>query len=67
MNKLPNQWQLQEAKNKLSQLVKNADKGVPQYITITCSNNHLKHSLDKLGKTYKLQKELLKKSMNHIE
>ena len=38
MNKLPNQWQLQEAKNKLSQLVKNADKGVPQYITVHGKN-----------------------------
>lgn len=38
MNKLPNQWQLQEAKNKLSQLIKNADKGVPQYITVHGKN-----------------------------
>jgi len=38
MNKLPNQWQLQEAKNKLSQLVKNAGKGVPQYITVHGKN-----------------------------
>jgi prevent-host-death family protein len=29
-----NEWQLQEAKNKLSQLVKEADKGVPQFITV---------------------------------
>lgn len=29
-----NEWQLQEAKNKLSQLVKAADNGVPQYITV---------------------------------
>lgn len=34
MNHLPNEWQLQEAKNKLSQLVKEAVRGVPQYITV---------------------------------
>ena len=34
MNTLPNEWQLQEAKNKLSQLVKEAKKGHPQYITV---------------------------------
>ena len=34
MNKLPRQWQLQEAKNKLSQLIKIADGGAPQYITV---------------------------------
>ncbi|MEE9355748.1 MAG: type II toxin-antitoxin system Phd/YefM family antitoxin [Methylococcaceae bacterium] len=34
MNIPPNEWQLQEAKNKLSQLVKDAGKGIPQYITV---------------------------------
>ncbi|MGI9292819.1 MAG: type II toxin-antitoxin system Phd/YefM family antitoxin [Pseudomonadales bacterium] len=34
MNNLSNEWQLQEAKNKLSQLVKKADKGIPQFITV---------------------------------
>lgn len=34
MNNLSNEWQLQEAKNKLSQLVKSAVKGVPQFITV---------------------------------
>ena len=34
MNSLPNEWQFQEAKNKLSHLVKEAKKGVPQYITV---------------------------------
>ena len=29
-----NHWQLQEAKNKLSQLVKEADQGIPQCITV---------------------------------
>jgi prevent-host-death family protein len=34
MNTPSNQWQLQEAKNKLSQLVKEAGQGFPQYITV---------------------------------
>lgn len=34
MNKPPRQWQLQEAKNKLSQLIKIADSGVPQFISV---------------------------------
>jgi len=34
MNAYPNEWQLQEAKNKLSQLVKEAKEGVPQFITV---------------------------------
>ncbi len=34
MSDLSNEWQLQEAKNKLSQLVKKADQGVPQFITV---------------------------------
>ena len=29
-----NQWELQEAKNKLSQVVKQAQQGNPQYITV---------------------------------
>jgi prevent-host-death family protein len=29
-----NRWQLQEAKNKFSQLVKQAQQGQPQYITV---------------------------------
>ena len=31
---IANQWQLQEAKNKLSQVVKEASQGIPQYITV---------------------------------
>ena len=34
MKNSSNEWQLQEAKNKLSQLVKEANKGVLQYITV---------------------------------
>lgn len=36
---ISNEWQLQEAKNKLSQLVRKADSGYPQYITV-----HGKHT-----------------------
>ena len=38
MNTGPDEWQLQEAKNKLSQLVKEAKKGKPQYITVHGKN-----------------------------
>ena len=38
MNSFSNEWQLQEAKNKLSHLVKEAKKGVPQYITVHGKN-----------------------------
>lgn len=34
MSSISNEWQLQEAKNKLSQLVKEADRGIPQFITV---------------------------------
>lgn len=34
MSVIANQWQLQEAKNKLSQVVKEASQGIPQYITV---------------------------------
>ena len=38
MTQVPNKWQLQEAKNRLSQLVKAANQGVPQYITVHGKN-----------------------------
>ena len=38
MNKPPRQWQIQEAKNKLSQLIKIADSGVPQFISVHGKN-----------------------------
>ncbi len=34
MSTVPNEWQLQEAKNKLSYVLKEADKGIPQFITV---------------------------------
>ena len=40
-------------------------KQIPQYLHFRCGMTHLKYSLEKLGKTFKLQKELLKTEMNH--
>ena len=38
MNESPKHWQLQEAKNKLSQVLKDAASGGPQYITVHGKN-----------------------------
>ena len=50
MNKLPRQWQLQEAKNKLSQLIKIADSGAPQFITVHGRNTAVVLSLHEYQK-----------------
>ena len=42
-------------------------KQIPQYLIFRCGMTHLNYSLKKLGKTFKLQKELLKTEMNHDE
>ena len=42
-------------------------KQIPQYLYFRCGMTHLNDSLKKLGKTFKLQKELLKTEMNHDE
>ena len=42
-------------------------KQIPQYLHFRCGMAHLNYSLKKLGKTFKLQKELLKTEMNHDE
>ena len=42
-------------------------KQIPQYLHFRCGMTHLKYSLKKLGKTFKLQKELLKTAMIHDE
>ena len=39
----------------------------PQYLHVCCGMTHLNCSLKKLGKTFILQKELLKTEMNHDE
>ena len=40
-------------------------KQVPQYLIFRCGMTHLNYSLKKLGKTFKLPKQLLKTEMNH--
>ena len=42
-------------------------KQIPQYLHFRCDITHLNYSIKKLGKTFKLQKELLKTEMNHNE
>ena len=42
-------------------------KQIPQYLHFRCGMTHLNYSLEKLGKTFKLQKEFLKTEMNHDE
>ena len=50
MNKLPRQWQLQDAKNRLSQLIKVADSGAPQFITVHGRNTAVVLSLHEYQK-----------------
>ena len=38
---------------------------VPQYVKFTCSKSHIKGSLEKIGKEYGLQPELLKGEIEH--
>ena len=40
---------------------------VPQNLHFKCGMTHLNYSFKNLGKTFKLQKELLKTEMNHAE
>ena len=47
--------------------IENKKKQVPQYLHFRCRLIHLNYSLKKLGKTFKLQKELLKTEKNHYE
>ena len=42
-------------------------KQIPQYLRFTCGLTHLNYLLKKLGKTFKLPKELLKTEINHDE
>ena len=42
-------------------------KQIPQYLHFRCGMTHLNYSLKKLGKTFKLQKDLLKTEKNHDE
>ena len=42
-------------------------KQIPQNLHFRCGKTHLNYSLKKLGKTFNLQKELLKTEMDHYE
>ena len=42
-------------------------KQTPQYLHFRCGMTHSNYSFKKLGKTFKLQKELLRTEMNHDE
>ena len=44
---------------------KTSTKQIPQNLHSRCGMTHLNYSLEKLGKTFKLQKETLKTKMNH--
>ena len=43
------------------------NKQIPKYLHFRCGMTHLIYSLKKLGKTFELQKELLKTEINHNE
>ena len=45
----------------------NGKKHIPQNLISGCGMTQLNYLLKKLGKTFKLQKELLKTEMNHDE
>ena len=47
--------------------IQNNAKQTPQYLHFRCGMTHLNYSLNKLGKTFKLQKEILKTELNHDE
>ena len=46
-------------------LIHKNNKQIPQYFHFRCGMIHLNYSLKKLGKTFKLPKELLKTETNH--
>ena len=48
-------------------LIYKNNKQIPQYLIFRCGMTHLNYSLKKLGRTFKLPKELLKTEMNHDE
>ena len=51
----------------LNDYIEKNKKQIPQYLHFRCGMTHLNYSLKKLGKAFKLQKELLKTEMNHDE
>ena len=51
----------------LNGYIQNIKKQIPQYLIFICGMTHLNYSLKKLGKTFKLPKELIKTEMSHDE
>ena len=43
------------------------NKQIPQYLHFRCGMTHINYSLKKIGKTFELQKELLKTEIDHNE
>ena len=43
------------------------NKKIPQYVHFRCGRVHINQSLKKIGESYKLQKSLLKKELEHDE
>ena len=50
-----------------SGFIQNNKKQIPEYLQFRCDMTHLNYSIKKLGKTFKLQKEILKTKINHDE
>ena len=46
-------------------LIHKNNKQIPQYLHFRCGMTHLNYSLKKLGKTFKIPKELIKTEMSH--
>ena len=63
MNKIKNGKGVIELKIFNGYIEKN-EKQIPQYLHFRCGMTHLNYSFNKLGKTFKLQKELLKTEMD---
>ena len=73
LNKLP-QWRsvvklIENGAGKISLEIFNGfvdqNKKIPQYVHFRCGRVHIKKSLKKTGESYKLQKSLLKKELEH--
>ena len=51
----------------LNGYIEKKKKQIPQYLHFRCRMTHLIHSPKKLGRTFKLQKKMLKTKMDHDE
>ena len=66
VNIIKNSKGIIESKVRNGYIEKN-EKQIPQYVHFRCGMTYLNFSFKKLGKIFKLQKELLKTEMNHDE